>query len=92
MTTLEKYSFSVPQAIKQHPTDLGETKHYDQIAFNLRLDDKMVVFDENEQKAGAFNFANTVFTKQDMETYKDYFTKKIKEKNEQALEKYYNTS
>ncbi len=28
---LEKYGFSVPSAIKQHPSDLGATNHYDQI-------------------------------------------------------------
>jgi len=89
MKSLEKYGFSVPSAIKQHPSDLGATKHYDQIAFNLKLDDKMAVFSENEQKAGAFNFAKTVYTKEDLDVYKNYFLDKVKDKNEKEIEKYY---
>jgi endonuclease/exonuclease/phosphatase family metal-dependent hydrolase len=89
MKALEKYGFSVPSAIKEHPSDLGATKHYDQIAFNLKLDDKMSVFSENEQKSGTFNFTKTVFTKEDLEQYKQYFADKIKGKSEQEIEKYY---
>jgi len=89
MTALEKYGFSVPSAIKEHPTDLGESMHYDQIAFNLKLNDKMVVFSEKEQKAGSFNFSKTVYRKEDLETYKEYFQSKIKGKSEKEIEKYY---
>jgi Predicted extracellular nuclease len=35
MQALEEGGFYVPDKIKKHPTDLGQTKHYDQIAFNL---------------------------------------------------------
>ena len=91
MASLQKYGFSVPASIQQHPSDLGGTsKHYDQIAFNLKLNDKMVVFSEKEQKAGAFNFAKTVYTKADLETYKPYFSaKNVEGKTAQAIEKYY---
>jgi len=92
MKALEKNGFSVPGAIKKHPTDLGTSKHYDQIAFNLKLDKNMTVFSENEQKAGAFNFAKTVFSKEDFEHYKMYFVDKIEGKSEQEIEKYYMTS
>ena len=92
MKSLEKYGFSVPAAIKEHPSDLGATKHYDQIAFNLKLGDKMTVFSENEQMAGAFNFAKTVYTKEDIDFYKKHFLDKIEEKSEQEIEKYYLTS
>jgi len=92
MKSLEKYGFSVPSAIKEHPTDLGATKHYDQIAFNLKLDDKMIVFSENEQKAGAFNFAKTVYTKENMDCYTKYFLNEIEGKSEQEIEKYFLTS
>jgi hypothetical protein len=44
MKALEKYGFTVPSAIKEHPTDLGKINHYDQIAFNLKLSDNMTVF------------------------------------------------
>ena len=89
MASLEKYGFTVPQAIKEHPSDLGTTKHYDQIAFNLKLDDKMTLFSENEQKAGAFNFAKTVYPKEDLEIYREYFADKIEEKSDREIEKYY---
>ena len=89
MASLEKYGFTVPQAIKEHPTDLGGTKHYDQIALNLKTEDKMILFSENEQKAGAFNFAETVYTKEDLEFNRKYFVDKIEGKSEQEIEKYY---
>ncbi|MDR2967953.1 MAG: endonuclease/exonuclease/phosphatase family protein [Methanobacteriaceae archaeon] len=92
MKTLEKYGFSVPQAIKKHPTDLGGSKHYDQIAFNLKLDKKMTVFSENEQKAGAFNFTKSVYRKEDLEVYKEDFLHKVPGKSEKEIEKYYMTT
>ena len=92
MKALEKYGFFVPSAIKEHPTDLGATKHYDQIAFNLKLDEKMTVFSENQQKAGSFNFAKTVFTKDDVEFYRKHFVDKIEGKSEQEIEKYFLTT
>jgi endonuclease/exonuclease/phosphatase family metal-dependent hydrolase len=89
MKALEKYGFTVPSAIKKHPTDLGQTSHYDQIAFNLKLGDKMTVFSEKEQKAGAFNFAESVYREADLETYREYFPDKIKGKTGQEIRKYY---
>ena len=44
MGKLEQYGFSVPKELKDHPTDLGQQKHYDQIAFNLQLCPTMSVF------------------------------------------------
>jgi endonuclease/exonuclease/phosphatase family metal-dependent hydrolase len=89
MKALEKYGFVVPSAIKEHPSDLGNTNHYDQIAFNLKLDKNMTVFSEKEQKAGAFHFEETVYTEKDLETYKPYFINKIEGKSEQEIRKYY---
>ncbi|MDR0874158.1 MAG: hypothetical protein LBN27_11945, partial [Prevotellaceae bacterium] len=89
MKALEKYGFFVPQTIKDHPSDLGNTNHYDQIAFNLKLDDKMTVFSEQAQKAGAFKFDETVYTEKDLEIYKPYFIDKVSGKSEQEIRKYY---
>ncbi|MDR1370544.1 MAG: endonuclease/exonuclease/phosphatase family protein [Dysgonamonadaceae bacterium] len=90
MQALEKNGFVVPDAIKEHPSDLGGTKHYDQIAFNLKLDKTMTIFSEKEQKAGAFDFTRSVYTPKDLETYKKYFDKKNTEgKTEKEIEKYY---
>ena len=77
---------------KDYPSDLGATKHYDQIAFNLKLDDKMTLFAENEQKAGALNISKTVYTKEDLDCYRKYFSDKIEGKSEKDIEKYYLTS
>ena len=92
MKALEKNGFTVPSAIKDHPSDLGESKHYDQIAFNLKLDKAMTIFSENEQKAGAFNFAETVFTKKDVDFHKNHFQDKVIGKSEKDIEKYYLSS
>jgi len=89
MKALEKYGFVVPSAIKEHPSDLGGTSHYDQIAFNLKLDEKMIVFSEEVQRAGTFNFAETIYREQDLEVYKEYFLDKIEGKTEKEIRKYY---
>ncbi len=90
MQALENNGFSIPDCIKEHPSDLGETKHYDQIAFNLKLDETMTVFSEDEQKAGAFNFAKSVYTPDDLEIYKPYFESKYTEgKTDQQISSYY---
>ncbi|MDR1743553.1 MAG: endonuclease/exonuclease/phosphatase family protein [Dysgonamonadaceae bacterium] len=90
MKALEKNDFTVPDAIKQHPSDLGNTNHYDQIAFNLKLDKTMTVFSEKEQKAGAFHFEETVYTENDVDTYNPYFPQKnVEAKNADEIKKYY---
>jgi endonuclease/exonuclease/phosphatase family metal-dependent hydrolase len=89
MQALEKYGFTVPDEMKQHPTDLGGTSHYDQIAFNLKLDKNMTVFKEKEQKAGVFHFEETVYTEKDLEVYKAYFRDKTVGKTDAEIKKYY---
>jgi len=90
MQALEQNGFVVPKAIKNHPSDLGGSKHYDQIAFNLKLDKNMTIFSEKEQKAGAFDFTQSIYTPKDLNAYKRYFDKKNTEgKTEKEIEKYY---
>ncbi|MCL2246407.1 MAG: endonuclease/exonuclease/phosphatase family protein [Lentimicrobiaceae bacterium] len=92
MEALESNDFFVPAAIKEHPSDLGTTKHYDQIAFNLKLDKNMTLFSEKEQKAGAFNFTKTVYSEKDVDIYKAYFpNNKVKGKTQDEILKYYLT-
>ena len=69
MKALEANGFHIPGPIKEHPTDLGETKHYDQIAFNLHMNDTMQIFDEKVQHSGAFNFTKSVYREEDYEAY-----------------------
>jgi endonuclease/exonuclease/phosphatase family metal-dependent hydrolase len=93
MQALDGSHFFVPDAIKYHPSDLGGTNHYDQIAFRIKLKDQMTVFSAKEQKAGAFNFAKTVFrdNMEDAETYKQYFPANQKKKTGDELLSYYKT-
>ena len=37
MRAMEKHGFYIPDALREHPSDLGKTKYYDQIAFNLKI-------------------------------------------------------
>ena len=92
MKALENNGFYIPNAIKEHPTDLGQTNHYDQIAFNLQLTDSMVIFNERQQKAGAFNFTKSVFTNDDLDIYRSYFDEKTLAKPESEIKKYYNNT
>ena len=90
MQALEKNGFFIPDSLKQHPTDLGQTKHYDQIAFHFKLKPTMTVFSETKQHAGAFNFTESVYTREDMPLYRPFFPEKtIRGKSEEAIEKYY---
>jgi endonuclease/exonuclease/phosphatase family metal-dependent hydrolase len=92
MQALEKNGFYIPNAIKKHPTDLGQTKHYDQIAFNLQLTDTMKVFQEKEQKSGSFNFTKSVYTENDLPTYLPFFDKKyVENKTDKQIMQYYKT-
>jgi len=90
MKALEKNGFYIPEAIREHPSDLGNTKHYDQIAFRLKLDKDMTVFSESDQRAGTFNFADYVYTLDDLDIYREYFDKKHTEgKTEKQISNYY---
>ena len=87
MNALEKNKFFIPDAIKKTPTDLFGTKHYDQIAFKIKEGVDMDIFSKEFQKAGTFNFFNYLFTKEELNTYLDYFEEKYKTAKDP--EKYY---
>ncbi|MCL2691097.1 MAG: endonuclease/exonuclease/phosphatase family protein [Candidatus Bathyarchaeota archaeon] len=85
--------FYIPQAIREHPTDLRQTMFYDQIAFKLKLDNNMTVFSEGQQKAGAFDFTESVYTPNDLSVYVKYFDEKYtKDKTEKQITTYYMTN
>jgi len=90
LAALEKQKFYIPDSIKEHPSDLGKTQHYDQIAFNLKLDSKMVIFSEQDQRAGAFDFTETIYPTEDLDTYRPYFDAKNTDgKTPKQIENYY---
>ena len=93
MKAMEKHGFYIPGALREHPTDLGKTKYYDQIAFKLKIDPDMTVFSEGNQLAGALDYTETLFTPQDLSLYREYFDEKyVAGKTEQQIEKYYLTN
>jgi exonuclease III len=90
MKALEKQGFYIPEAIREHPSDLGKTKHYDQMAFKLKMESNMTVFSEGKQRAGTFNFTETVYTPQDLNIYSKYFDDKYTvDTTEAKLNNYY---
>ena len=100
MSALQSKKFFIPDAIKEHPSNLGKSKHYDQIAFNIKLEPTMELFDKKNQKAGAFDFTESVYKAEDLDIYKKYFssqslltkdkkTKEMRPKTDKELEDYY---
>ena len=70
MKALESTGFTIPDAIKNHPTNFGkEVKHYDQIAFKLKLEEGIRVYDKDNFRSGAFNFTKSVYKEEDYEEY-----------------------
>lgn len=72
MEALETNGFYIPEGIKEHPTDLGGTKHYDQIAFNLKSTDNMTLFEEKAHRSGSFDFTKSVYGVDEYQTYIPY--------------------
>ncbi|MBO7366814.1 MAG: endonuclease/exonuclease/phosphatase family protein [Bacteroidales bacterium] len=79
MDALESTGFTIPDAIKEHPTNFGKVvKHYDQIAFKLKLEEGIRVYDEDNVRSGAFNFTKSVYKEEDYEEYIDAMKEKTK--------------
>jgi hypothetical protein len=57
----------------------------------VKLDDnkKMILFSEKKQKSGALNFVKSVYTKEELNYYKQFFLDKIAGKSAKDIEKYY---
>ncbi len=90
MRALEKNQFFIPEQLKTKPTDLGRTKHYDQIAFKIKEDEDMLIFDRKNGNAGAFAFQEVVYRDDEMAVYRDKFEEKnTKGKTEEAINRYY---
>ena len=79
MDALESTGFCIPAPIKKHPTNFGkEVKHYDQIAFNLKLEEGIKVYDDDTVRSGAFNFTKSVYRDEDYEEYIPLMEQKTK--------------
>jgi len=100
MKALESKKFFIPDAIKEHPSNLGKSKHYDQIAFNIKLEPTMELFNKKNQKAGAFDFTESVYRGEDWEIYRKFFpptaftikdkkTKEMRDRTDEELKLYF---
>jgi endonuclease/exonuclease/phosphatase family metal-dependent hydrolase len=86
--------FFIPENLMLQPTDIKKSKHYDQIAFNVKEDVNMLIFKKNqqEQKAGAFSFFDVVYKDADAVVYKDIMPKRNTENStEKQIERYFKT-
>ena len=80
MQALEGSGFTIPDRIKKHPTNFGQkVKHYDQIAFNLHLEEGVEILDDADPKSGAFNFTKSVYKDADYKEYIPYMLKEVTE-------------
>jgi endonuclease/exonuclease/phosphatase family metal-dependent hydrolase len=86
---LESGGFFVPNQLRDKPTDLGQVKNYDQIAFQVKEED-MLIFSKAQGHAGVFKFHEVIMTDADLEVYKPYFDpKNVEGKTDKQLQAYY---
>jgi endonuclease/exonuclease/phosphatase family metal-dependent hydrolase len=89
MKALEDSGFHIPEILRNKPTDLADSKFYDQIAFQVN-DDDLLIFKKNSRNAGAFRFTDVVMRADELETYKPYFEEEVIENKSPAkLKTYY---
>lgn len=60
MKALKDHGFVIPKGIEDSPSNMYQTKHYDQIAFMEKKGE--VVHGDQENSAGAYNYYNRVFS------------------------------
>lgn len=86
--------FFIPENLMLHTTDIKKSKHYDQIAFNVKEDVNMLIFKKNqqEQKAGTFAFFDTIYKDTDALLYKDKMpAKQTENKTDEQISRYFKT-
>lgn len=86
--------FFIPENLMLQKTDIKQSKHYDQIAFNVKEDVNMLIFKKNQQdqKAGTFAFFDTIYKESDALLYKDLMPEKqTKGRTEKQIERYFKT-
>jgi endonuclease/exonuclease/phosphatase family metal-dependent hydrolase len=90
---LERSGFTVPEGIRLESSDLNGTGHYDQIAFKLRPQTEMLLYEEGKQRSGIFDFSQSVYRAEEMEIYRRYFPQNVVEgKTKAERERYYLSS
>lgn len=92
MIALVKNGFYVPENLTKFATNIDGTKHYDQIAFNVKEEYNMLIFDKKleDRKAGAYNYYDILFKEGGADIYKNVFDEKYtKGKTDEEIKKYY---
>jgi exonuclease III len=90
MKALTDSGFIVPEELQKHPSNIMKTKHYDQIAFKVKEDTNMRIFNKTQQKAGTFSFYDVVFKDDEMPMYRHLFSPKNTEgKTDEKIADYY---
>lgn len=76
MKALENNDFTIPDAIKENPSNMYKTMHYDQIAFQEKSG--KIKLGGNSNSAGAYDFYKKVFTTRQFNDYQEKIIKSLK--------------
>ncbi len=82
MKALKKHGFVIPEGIKNNPSNMFQTKHYDQIAFMEKKGE--IIHGDSLNSAGAYNYYRKVFSTRQFKDYQNLVIANIDRKiNEQ---------
>lgn len=85
MKALKKHGFHIPKGIENHPSNMYKNKHYDQIAFMEKKGE--VVYGEQANSAGCYDFYGKVFSTRQFKDYQDVVLVNLKDKLKEQQEK-----
>ncbi len=90
MKALKKHGFKIPKGIEDNPSNMYQTKHYDQIAFMEKKGE--VIHGDQDNSAGAYNYYNRVFSTRQFPDYQEVVLGNLKDKLAKQKEKLANTT
>jgi endonuclease/exonuclease/phosphatase family metal-dependent hydrolase len=85
MTALKKHGFVIPKGIKDHPSNMYKTKHYDQIAFMEKKGE--VIHGKQANSAGCYDYYRKVFSTRQFKDYQTIVKKNLNDKLKGQKEK-----
>jgi hypothetical protein len=87
MMPLKIHNFFIPTKLSTLPSNMDQTKHYDQIAFMIKKEE--LKFCDSENNAGVFNFYESVFRSRgkDFEVYFEYMDPKKRDFHDKGIKK-----
>lgn len=90
MKALKKHGYIIPKGIEESPSNMYQTKHYDQIAFMEKKGE--VIFGDQDNSAGAYNYYNRVFSTRQFKDYQSVVIENLNNKLTKQQEKAAKTS